>query len=116
MLNFPRELNVCGRVYTVKEEQDLRGDGNQSLWGEFRDDTGEIVLGTHHNGRVSTPTEMTHTFFHELCHAILDEACPALTAMLPDGSKEDWIDSFASLWSDTVVRNGLFVLPEEDAR
>ena len=100
-LDWPESLNICGKTYTVvycstREEVSPEGD----CWGIHLPAQREIRVFDAPDAR-----DTLDTVFHELTHAIFIEM-KALTDMLAEGKEEVFTHEFASVLTDTLIRNG----------
>ena len=100
---LPEKLNILGTEYNVlyfNKSSDVDTHGKEPLWGQFiREDRQIRIM----SGSRST-IEILQTIIHEMIHAILED-------MRTDawdgeqGHKE--LDLFATIFVDTITRNGL---------
>ena len=110
MLNLPSEVTVCGRTYDVRVERDVTDDGGD-LEGNVTFQEGVIRIAARANHQNMSDDAQAIALLHEMVHAVL-QGVPLLIRDLPAETREEWIDTFSSMWADTVQRNGLCALNE----
>jgi hypothetical protein len=105
MLHLPSEVNVCGRTYRVVVDERVP-DGCDDLEGNVSFQEGVIRIARTANHQEMADDAKSIALLHEMVHAMFHEF-PMLVRELPADTREEWIDTFASVWADTVQRNGL---------
>jgi len=77
-----------------------------TCWGQldFCTNTMRIFIGTKDKPHPSE--RIIATIYHEICHAILGD-CKALKKIIVKDGEEDFVDTFSTLFIDTMTRNKL---------
>lgn len=108
---FPQTLTVCGLIYRVeyvRHEVEADIDKRAAVWGQVDFHTRSIRICVGRGKRRRKPSDLLNTLLHELLHAILQQnKAVILAAKADDTYSEVFVDSLASVLTDTLVRNGL---------
>ncbi len=116
MKSWPKTMTVCGIPYSVvyvSSAAEVDSD-NQALdlWGQADHSLSQIRLRTHsRKGAAISPEQMLATLLHEALHAMFVQHKLLKVDLSGNADTEDFIDTFAHLWADLLVRNGIVELP-----
>lgn len=105
VIRIPDRFNLMGvtwRVTKLGVLEDVDPDGTELLYGRCNNARREIRLYTG-----GDPADVVQTFFHELTHAV----CKELGIKWEEN--EPTTNTFAAVWTDTIVRNGIVSIEED---
>ena len=114
MNGWPKTVNVMGINYSVTYCRDMvEADigKSQAVWGQVEYQTRTIRIFVGKGERKVQPADVHRNLVHEMIHAVV-EGNQLIADCLKEGSvNEPFTDQLATVLSDTLVRNGMTVIP-----
>ena len=110
---IPRRITIVGieyRVVVCDDMVEVDVDRREVLWGQADFHGRTIRLFRGKGDRERSVPDMLYTLLHEIGHCIFQQ-CEALKACLGPKTEHEFIDEFASIMADTLVRNRICRLP-----
>jgi len=113
MNEWPIELNIHGVIYSIEycsntDDVDPRGDSDGIVYLGKK----KMKLLVEDFGQTYPPARVFSTMLHEILHAVFEES-PLLLECVQK-REEKFVEQFSKVLTDTLIRNNIVILPNEE--
>lgn len=102
-MKIPEKINILSTEFSVEiceKPSDVSGDGRDAQWGNIDYWNSEMRLYKH-----KSKEQIFKSFIHEIVHGVITEL--RITEISKLDRYEDIVESFSSVFVDTLIRNNL---------